>query len=206
MGTRGAFGYRIDGADKVAYNHFDSYPDGLGRTMLEYIGAHTAEQMAEAARRIVLVGEDESPPPEMVDRYARYANRGMGWGVDNGKPTHWYTLLREAQGEPKAFHDGLDHMIDGAAFLADSLFCEWAYIVNLDDGALEVYRGFQRAKGKGRYAHLHRKNRDGTDNTEYFGVSLLDAVPLDKLRGLSAGDVQALCDRWEKLASPEGEE
>ncbi len=27
MGTRGAYGVRIDGQDKIAYNHSDSYPE-----------------------------------------------------------------------------------------------------------------------------------------------------------------------------------
>ena len=31
MGTRGAYGFRINDKDKVTYNHFDSYPDGFGK-------------------------------------------------------------------------------------------------------------------------------------------------------------------------------
>ena len=30
MSTRGAWGFRIGSQDKVTYNHFDSYLDGLG--------------------------------------------------------------------------------------------------------------------------------------------------------------------------------
>lgn len=29
MGTRGAYGFYIDGTTKVSYNHMDSYPEGM---------------------------------------------------------------------------------------------------------------------------------------------------------------------------------
>ena len=35
MGTRGAWGLIKDGKEKVTYNHYDSYPDGLGVCIIE---------------------------------------------------------------------------------------------------------------------------------------------------------------------------
>ena len=35
MGTRGLYGFRKNGVDKTTYNHFDSYPDGLGADVIE---------------------------------------------------------------------------------------------------------------------------------------------------------------------------
>lgn len=35
-------------------------------------------------------------------------------------------------------------MIDDSEFLNDSLFCEWTYIINLDNEQFEVYRGFNK--------------------------------------------------------------
>ena len=41
MGTRGAVGYfgKLNGENlhKVTYNHYDSYPSGLGKQVVEYI-------------------------------------------------------------------------------------------------------------------------------------------------------------------------
>jgi len=37
MGTRGSFGFRIKTKDKLAYNHFDSYPDGLGASVCDFM-------------------------------------------------------------------------------------------------------------------------------------------------------------------------
>lgn len=77
-------------------------------------------------------------------------------------------------------------MIDSAGFLADSLFCEWAYVINLDDCVLEVYRGFQsEPHSKGRYAApsgcsvYYLPARDGC--SVYHPVALVASLPLDDL-------------------------
>ena len=37
MSTRGAVGIRMNGIDKIGYNHFDSYPTGLGDDILTWL-------------------------------------------------------------------------------------------------------------------------------------------------------------------------
>lgn len=55
MGTRGAYGYRVDGEDKVTYNHYDSYPDILGARILSYASRMGISRMRQVAEKIVLV-------------------------------------------------------------------------------------------------------------------------------------------------------
>jgi hypothetical protein len=44
-------------------------------------------------------------------------------------------------------------IIDSNEFIYNSLFCEWAYIVNFDSRFFEIYRGFQKyPHNKGRYS------------------------------------------------------
>ena len=78
----------------------------------------------------------------------------------------------------KSFNDSND-------FLIDSLFCEYAYIINLDKNVLEFYRGFNKDKNaKGRYASLISKwnasdpNMNGED---YYGVKLVQEIPLQDI-------------------------
>jgi hypothetical protein len=195
MGTRGAYGYRVDGVDKVTYKQFDCYPDALGATMAEYVGAHSDAELAEAARRIVLVTGKEPVSADLVERYRKHADEG----VSTGRLDEWYVLLREAQGEPERFHEGLDHMIDGHDFLADSLFCEWAYIVNIDDGLLEVYKGFNKdPRAKGRYAALEDQERLSRGRpSEYFGVALAATEPFAALRGLDDEACAFIAAGWD---------
>ena len=63
-------------------------------------------------------------------------------------------------------------------FLYDSLFCEYAYIINLDECVLEFYKGFNKnPKANGRYAN----NTIYRDENSYYGVALIDTIPLKDL-------------------------
>jgi len=171
MGTRGAVGFRKDGKDELSYNHWDSYPSGLGVSVLDYCRSHTIAEMSAVASKLVLVTEDSHLTDQQVQDHIDALNTSVGrQSVDDV-----YCLLREAQGS-LGFYDVPGHylMIDSHTFLADSLFCEWAYIINLDEGVLECYRGFNKdAKAPGRYAAL--KDRD------YQGVALVKTYPLSSL-------------------------
>lgn len=175
MGTRGAYGFRINGLDKVTYNHFDSYPDYLGRHVLEYIATTPLPTIREVASGIVLVNEESKPTPELIQAYDKYSDIG----VSEHSLQDWYCLLRKAQGELLPFNDDLRHMIDSHTFLYDSLFCEWAYIINLDAEKLETYRGFnQDPKAPGRYARYGRAGK----KHGYAGVRLIDELPLTAIQ------------------------
>jgi hypothetical protein len=43
------------------------------------------------------------------------------------------------------------------SFAADSLFCEWAYVINLDNDTLEIYKGFntKRLSKEERFYYLN---------------------------------------------------
>lgn len=65
-------------------------------------------------------------------------------------------------------------------FLKDSLFCEWAYIINLDTNCLEIYRGFNKdANGNGRYAQY---TISSDEEEPYYGVVLLMEIPIDEIK------------------------
>lgn len=195
MGTRGALGFRLDGVDKITYNHSDSYPSGLGLDLLNELVGLNLDTVRENVRKIILVNSADPPTEQQISENQQWANLG----VSEQTLEDWYCLLRETQGTILPHANGtLGVMIDSTKFMADSLFCEWAYILNLDDGVLEVYRGFNDDPQKpGRYAALKRKETD-----EYYGVVLLDTVPLDQLVGIESAD-DSLIAHWDKLAYPE---
>ncbi len=173
MGTRGAYGYRIDGTDKITYNHYDSYPNVLGERIISYACRMGLERMSDVARTIVLVNGNETVEKELIERYKSYANLK----VADGRYDSWYCLLRNTQSDLSPYHKDLEHMIDSQEFLADSLFCEWAYIINLDSENIEVYRGFNKdPKESGRYAGLQIDRSGG-----YYGVKLISQISLPHL-------------------------
>jgi hypothetical protein len=69
-------------------------------------------------------------------------------------------------------------VIDNSDFAADSLFCEWAYVIDFDKNTFEVYKGFNKEPldPSERFFHLTDK-KDG----EYYPVQHLKTYPLDEL-------------------------
>jgi hypothetical protein len=192
MGTRGICGFRIEGQDKLTYNHFDSYPDGLGRNVIEFIRSTSTDEMRKIAQGLILVDEDSKPTPEQIEECRQWANIK----VSRQSTKDWYCLLREAQGNPESWKQGLRFMIDSHEFMGDSLFCEWGYIVNLDEGILEVYKGYnENQNAPGRYASKgYYKAHDGT---AFYGVALIRTIPLTEIQAMSDEEIQSLVDELE---------
>ena len=177
MGTRGAMGFRIDGVDKITYNQYDSYPTGLGADVVAQVRAVLKEnklgEIIQNIRDLRMVDEDADPTSDERSDYRRWSDSGVNRGQG------WYSLLRHAQGSLDLLMTGaLDVMLDGNSFVTNSLFCEYAYILDIDTAAdrfcLEFYTGFNKdSEAAGRYAAL------GNDN--YAGVALVAEYPLDQL-------------------------
>ncbi len=137
MGTRGAWGFVINDNARLTYNHFDSYPEGLGSDILAWARQVSDwDKVKQQAMDLHMVNEQESPTEEEALKVAEFSDSGVSTGQD------WYAALRKCQGDPDAtLRSG--YMTENSEFPLDSLFCEWAYLIDLDKGVFEVYQGFQ---------------------------------------------------------------
>jgi hypothetical protein len=179
MSTRGFISFAIDGVTKTAYNHHDSYPDGLGLAVLEWARGADLDAAATAARALRVVTDAED-----IARLAPYTNRGVG--AHSATPD-WYQLLRETQGDPGAML-AAGVIEDASEFPADSLFAEWGYVMDFDAQVFKVYEGFQREPhAEGRFATLTTRDR----SDDYYPVRLIKTWPLAELPD-SAAFVAAL--------------
>lgn len=180
MGTRGSYGFRYNGRDYTSYNHYDSYPSYLGASLAKQWDAVTEKMTLPQIRHVVsvmrMVDESAKPTDADIDRTAAYHDFGVG----EQSADDWYCLLRGAQGRIDAALE-LGIMVDGEGFMADSLFCEWAYIFNLDSERLEVYVGFnQDPNAAGRYASQGGE-RPFPNAPIYHGVRLIREIPFEDL-------------------------
>lgn len=170
MGTRGAIGFHSNGVDKVTYNHYDSYPTCLGKSIMSELNK---AKMCVKAMRV------------MFDKFSMIEE-------DDDKNSGKMTLLPYLT---ESFS-----MCNYDIFLQDSLFCEWAYIVNLDDEVLEIYEGGNKDKNAlGRYASLQTKNNQESKNG-YMGVALVAVIHLDDLYNANATQIEAVCRYLESKA------
>ena len=192
MSTRVLYGIRIYGIDKCTYNHLDSYPSGLGRKVLEFCANNTIENLEKFFNKIELVDESSKPTEEQIKKCVE---AGYYSGVVSTKSVDdWYCLLRNLQGNFDEYQDLIDNdeaktifMTDCISFIKDSLFCEYAYIINLDDEVLEFYEGYQKEAQKG--------NRYGeTEEDGYYPCKLVFAISLDEI---IEADIDSMVEQME---------
>lgn len=62
MGTRGLYGFHKNGIDKLTYNHLGSYPDSLGKKIVEFCKCAGRDGMNSLFDHIELVSEMPSRP------------------------------------------------------------------------------------------------------------------------------------------------
>lgn len=179
MGTGGFVGFVVDGTEKIAYNHFDSYPSGLGTDVLSWLRKAHLGGARRLAGELRVVDPGSAPTAEDIEKLKGYANLNVG----RQTVEDWYALLPETQGNPAAMLDA-GVIEDAGSFPLDSLFAEYGYLIDFDAGVFEVYRGFQKEPhSKGRFADRepfvpeHRAGRP----VEYWPCALVASWPLDDL-------------------------
>lgn len=174
MGTRGFVGFVVDGTEKIAYNHSDSYPGGLGLDVLGWLQKAHLGGAHRLAAELRVVDPDSKPTAEDIEKLRPYANLNVG----TQQADDWYVLLHGTQGNPAAMLDA-GVIEDAKNFPADSLFAEWGYVVDFDAKVFEVYRGFQHAQhAMGRFANQRGEGQaDGYWPVALVGSWALDALP-----------------------------
>lgn len=153
MGTRGAFGVAVNGEEKIGYNQFDSYPEGYGLDNLQWIRSVVEggreDDWRKMAEAVELVDDEVDPTPEQVAKLSEVTDLR----VSSQSTDDWYCLTRDTHGNiDKMIQCGF--ILDAADFVTDTLFCEWAYIVDFDKRTFEVYSDRRENSGTGRWSHM----------------------------------------------------
>lgn len=195
MGTRGLYGIRKDGVDKLTYNHFDSYPSGLGNEIVGFIQNTSDEGLNKFFDLIRLVDGESKPKYEDIDACIKTGIANLD--VSDRSVGDWYCLTRELQGDFKKYKELINttqtiYMLDEHEFIKDSLFCEYAYIINLDDKTLEYYVGFQKQPDK--------TNRYGVKpNNDYYPCKMLKAFSFEDIRSKADIDIAREMEELEEV-------
>lgn len=176
MGTRNLTIVVSDGTYKVSqYCQWDGYPSGQGMTIAKFIEKRLSTAEGVAAFKAKLAGLRVLTAEEI---HACWKEAGAD---DSG----WATLDVAKKFKEKNAHLNRDFgaqileyiwteekpevSTPDVSFAGDSLFCEWAYVLDLDAGVLEVFRGFNEKplEPEARFADLTALGEDGAPPKYY---------------------------------------
>ena len=157
MGTRNLTIVKSDGVTRVAqYGQFDGYLTGEGKKVAEFI----QKKLKTVKNKNIFIEKvskltwatDEQISDSWVDCGADKKENSVTFAIADKHKIKYPQFARDTGAEILNLildSDGfaLDNQID---FLKDSLFCEWAYELNLDTELVTVYKGFQK-KANGEY-------------------------------------------------------
>jgi hypothetical protein len=139
MGTRHLIAVQLDGQYRIAqYGQWDGNPSGQGEIVLNFLEEWRRPEFEAKLRAASFMTEEE-----MEALSARIEREGLeiGWSE------RWPELSRDAGAEILEMVQHADagiKLLDEIGFATDSLFCEWAYVIDLDAETLEVFKGFQK--------------------------------------------------------------
>lgn len=203
MGTRNLTAVFANRRYCVAqYGQWDGYPEGQGSTVYAFCKRRGAlaklmdrepqlqwatKEQVEGCWKSVGSRNGMVTLEQSEEFRAKFAHlsRDTGAGILN-------EVVRYRGKEPMLLQNSI-------AFAGDSLFCEWAYVLDLDKGWLEVYLGFNKdgMPRKGERFHPTRFKREARASLEpssrserYYPVRMLcrfwigSAVGLPRPKGL----------------------
>lgn len=202
MGTRHLISVVLDGEYKIAqYGQWDGYPSGQGQAIVDFLldnfDREAFKRQLAKCRFLDREGKDKA----FVESYSANAPE---WSSEPDKRTDeqkrwWKTYMSRDLGASilKAVAESQDDEIlldDHSSFAGESLFCEWAYVIDLDKDVLEVYEGFQKQSVPAGERFAEMKPRDG----DYYQVKHLKTFPIAELTAESMDGLERSEDEDEE--------
>lgn len=200
MGTRNLTCVKIDGDYKVAqYGQWDGYPSGAGTDILRLLQnlvlLDKLDELRSRVRKLRWATEEEvqaawkkcgadDSGSVSLDVSKHFSEKFPEWHRDTG-----CEILQLILGMPivkkrwdgntwqtiETFGNPVSAVQNSLEFAADGLFCEWAYVIDLDSNELRVFEGFQKGECMGEFADMTPANET------YKPVSLVATFALDAL-------------------------
>lgn len=198
MGTRHLIAVQLDGEYKIAqYGQWDGYPEGQGMTTLHFLRSMDEDKFKSALRNSSFISDDE-----LMALWKQYGADDDGMvslsDADRMKKDHpEYSrdtsadILQMVQEHPEGMK--LHNQI---GFAANGLFCEWAWVIDLDKRTFEGYRGFgsEPLTEQDRFYFLRDLEQNGYSGVKLAAEWSLDRLPTDEdfLSAFKSEDVSTL--------------
>ena len=155
MGTRFLICIQLDNHYRAAqYGRYDGGLSSQGKEIVQFIMCQMNSSFMENLRTITYISEDSVEP----DNTNVYYEGSM-----------FLELIRK--------QSNLE-LIDSIDFAYDSLFCDYCYVLNMDNNTLEIYRGMNTTP----LQPSDRFYNNGYRRKEYYPVKLLKEYAFKDLK------------------------
>lgn len=189
MGTRSLTVVVHNSEVKFAqYGQFDGYPESLGATLLHFISkTSNVEALKSVLPKMRLWNENDQKQEleflQSIDCENSWMDKGQKLQYQKRYPLRFlevYGKLKEGKLlELLLKFNRLEEIVttDSYEFAKDSLYCDWAYIIDFDKNAFEVYKGFNTSgiTEQDRFFPLYEQGND------YYPVKIIQSFLLDGL-------------------------
>ena len=156
MGTRNLVVALLDGKYKIAqYGQWDGYLNGQGKTVIDFIKSMKFSKFKKALSECSFLSDDE-----IKSRWEECGATGQFVSLDVSQKfaTKYPELSRDTGAEVLTLVQdrGVRKLANSIDFANDAMFCEYAYVIDMDAKKLEIYAGRyeQNDKVKGRFKSL----------------------------------------------------
>ena len=142
MGTRNLTMVISNGKTKVAqYGQWDGYPEGQGETILTFFKKANLKTFKDKVDTLATWVTEKQLTKFWKDAGHDGKSEWVNMEVSNNFKKAQPQLNRDMAAEVLEFIYNSDKPVllkDDSGFIEDSLFCEWAYIIDLDKNTLTV--------------------------------------------------------------------
>lgn len=181
MGTRNLTIVHKNGEYKVAqYGQWDGYPEGLGATLLNFLKNVNMDSFRNAIDNVSFYTQEEL---EEIDKQIDEARKV----IPNYEWQRYYPhLSRDCGGDilNRIVFKGVTKVKNAIDFAADSLFCEWAYVIDLDTNKFEVYKGFNKeelSSDERFYCMEEKRDKENDILKNYHPIKFVKSYDLNNL-------------------------
>jgi len=165
------------------YGQWDGYPEGQGITVLNFLRTVDMNRFKKRLKDVRFMNKrDESS----LKKFMKKIGAENGWmDMDQAKLYYnQYPYLSRNHGAEilQMIYDSVGKVVlqNSISFAADSLFCEWAYLIDLDKNVLEVYEGFNQTPLEDGQRFKDLVNVEYSTGT-YYPIRHVKTYPLDEL-------------------------
>lgn len=169
MGTRNLTMVVKDKEYKIAqYGQWDGYPEGQGLTALEFLETADLNKFRKVLDNVSFLDIDN-----MSEEEIKYIEDNFETKYNHLSRNHGAKILNII------YEEKATQLQNHISFAGDSLFCEWAYLIDLDKNTFEIYTGYNKeVVTSGRFLSSDEKL---SKSDEFEPIVLLKSYNLNKL-------------------------